>query len=226
MKGVFSSSPALAMVTLLACVSVLACANPEPEEQAHFPIMALHRDLSCSDCHQQANKLNDTPNSCDGCHENNRPAEHYQGNCRGCHSEDGWQYAVAEHSFLATDGGHLYLTCLSCHEADDFTTLDAACASCHADDSPPNHFGSSCEGCHTVDSWPDADFDHREFFPLPHEGVRECERCHVNPDDYAVFTCTDCHAHRRDRMDPEHRGINNYQYLSTACLGCHPRGDD
>ena len=43
--------------------------------------------------------------------------------------------------------------------------------------------------------------------------------------NFRQFECINCHEHNRTDMDDKHKEEQGYQYLSTACLGCHPRGD-
>jgi hypothetical protein len=203
---------------------VASCTVPTQPEAEHFPIIGLHEDLACGACH--VDTLKGAPNTCEGCHEKDRPADHYAGDCGECHSELGWEYAVVDHDqYLSLEGGHSPLLCSDCHDPDDYTTLDAACDSCHAADEPPNHFGPPCETCHDVYDWGDADFTH-PYFPIPHRGVDTCTECHP-ASNYNDFTCTDCHAHSQSEMDDEHQGeVNNYVYDSDACLNCHPNGQE
>ena len=64
------------------------------------------------------------------------------------------------------------------------------------------------------------------MFPLRGPHAVTCTSCHVNPASFAVFSCLDCHAHRRDEMDAKHRDVKNYAYDSAACYRCHPRGQE
>ena len=203
-----------------------SCGPPTVAEIEHFPLRGAHTSVTCSGCH--GDSLADaTPTTCGGCHEEDRPQGHYEGDCIDCHNELSWEGAVADHSFFPLDFGHDGLFCLDCHEDGTFEGLDSTCASCH--ERPQNHFAGACEGCHTIRTWDDAEFDHRDFFPTPHEGVSACNSCHpsATDGDYSTFTCTDCHAHRRGEMDDEHIGeVNGYVYDSLACLGCHPNGEE
>lgn len=209
---------------LVVLLLLAACrADRDATATAHFPIRGLHQALTCSDCHADG----PVQSTCASCHEGARPADHYTGDCAGCHSEDGWGYAVVDHTqYLPLDGGHAPLTCLDCHATDTFAGLDRRCASCHESDRPANHFAGGCEECHSVSGWGDAAVDHDEFFPLPHRGVDECGSCHLQAPDYGSFSCIDCHAHRRSEMDDEHldEGIPGYRWESESCLNCHPRG--
>jgi len=222
---------ALLLAALFACAMGLACVVPPGIDmfQEHFTLQGKHTELSCADCHGDV--LEAEPTACAGCHEGDRPAAHSGdrlGECGSCHSEAGWQYAVDDHSFLPLEFGHS-ITCDSCHaDLETFSGLEGAtCLSCHSDDTPrADHYpGQECSDCHNTVSWDDIQFDHDDFFPTPHEGVRECASCHVNDDNYQTFECIECHEHSQQRMDDEHRGeTNNYRWESQACLDCHPQG--
>jgi Zn finger protein HypA/HybF involved in hydrogenase expression len=120
---------------------------------------------------------------------------------------------------------HAEATCTDCHGTSSLDGLDSTCAQCHEAVRPAGHYTGDCGDCHSAAGWDDADFDHRDFFPTPHEGVRDCGDCHPVAGDRSVFTCTDCHAHQRADMEDEHRGeTSNFRYESGACLDCHPDG--
>jgi hypothetical protein len=44
----------------------------------------------------------------------------------------------------------------------------------------------------------------------------------VNPSNFAVFTCTGCHA--KPDMDSHHQGVRGYVYADASCYSCHPQG--
>ena len=45
----------------------------------------------------------------------------------------------------------------------------------------------------------------------------------LNPNDYSVFQCTNCHS--AAQTNGEHSGVRGYVYNSTNCYQCHPRGN-
>jgi hypothetical protein len=191
-----------------------------------FPLLGGHDQPECTTCHL-ADTFKGLDSSCMSCHEPDRPVAHYEGqDCVSCHNIFDWEDANIDHSFFPLEFSHAEPTCTECHLTNDYADADPACISCHAADEPRNHFGDDCASCHNIRDWEDADFNHNRFFPIPHEGVRECSSCHPNEQDYAQFTCTDCHAHRQGNMNGEHRGISGYRYDSYACLDCHPRGQE
>jgi len=213
----------------LTVLALAACVVPEQEEPwTHWPLRGMHTVVSCSGCHGEST-VDPQPVTCGGCHEDRRPsADHYPGrDCIDCHNEGGWGDAIEDHSFFPLEFGHSNVPCLDCHLEDDFAAAEPRCASCHA--RPENHFAGECEDCHNIQDWFDADFDHDQFFPTPHEGVSACGDCHPSAENgnYDTFTCTDCHAHRRADMDDEHLGeVSGYVYNSNACLDCHPNGEE
>ena len=104
--------------------------------------------------------------------------------------------------------------------------------SCHLGDynatNNPNHqaagFPTQCEQCHDTNGWGDGNFDHD--FPLQGNHNVSCNECHVNPGNFNVFSCIECHAHNKNSMDNEHDDVNGYTYNSNACYNCHPDGND
>ncbi|NOY57833.1 MAG: hypothetical protein GXO75_02735 [Calditrichaeota bacterium] len=74
-----------------------------------------------------------------------------------------------------------------------------------------------CQACHSTNSWKidvaKMRFHHeRTGFPLI--------------GAHAQVDCRNCHEHNKTKMDDEHREVRNYQYLSSACYNCHPRGSE
>ena len=113
------------------------------------------------------------------------------------------------------------MLCVSCHQADYNGTTN------------PGHqsagFPTDCASCHTTATWQGAKFDHDgPFFPIysgSHRGRwNSCSDCHTVVSDLRQFSCLTCHEHNKTEMDSKHRGRSGYQYVSTACLSCHPSG--
>jgi hypothetical protein len=162
---------------------------------------------------------------CSSCHESDRPSvDHYAGlDCATCHTPEGWEQVVVNHEFFPLVDAH-DLACKACHVGGTYGGLSPACASCHEDDRPPDHFlGVDCGSCHRPTTWGDASYDHT--FPVPHHEADACTDCHVNAPDYSVVSCFDaCHEHNRSETDDEHDEVRNYVYESSACIACHPTG--
>lgn len=212
---------------MLAAVVAVSCAVPGLPELSHFPLVASHRTVACADCHG-ATLATALPETCIGCHLDVRPQNHDTRDCGGCHQPTTWDDVVGVNHdvFLPLTGGHAPLACTDCHAPDTWEGLDAACESCHEPDRPSGHYAGACATCHNPSGWDDATFDHRPFFPVPHNGVRACASCHPEPAGTTSFTCIDCHEHNKPDTDRHHREVSRYRYTSEGCLSCHPRGDD
>jgi hypothetical protein len=126
--------------------------------------------------------------------------------------------------------------CSACHET-TYTGTPIDCYACHQvayeATTDPDHaaalFPTDCENCHTTAGWRPSSWDHdATYFPIysgAHRGRwNDCSTCHTVPADFRQFDCTVCHEHGESTMRDKHSGVNNYQWLSTACYTCHPRG--
>ena len=109
------------------------------------------------------------------------------------------------------------------------------CEQCHQQEydktTKPAHAGlypRRCVACHLNTGWSPSDNTHHDIlFPIRsgrHQGY-PCKDCHPAPKGPLAFTCIDCHAHNRAAMDGEHGGRSGYSWSSSACLNCHPRGE-
>ena len=206
-----------------------------------FLLLENAHALDCSACHEAAD-YKDLPGQsqrCASCHKPDRPKEHWTNDCGDCHIPTTWLDPSAYHDFLPLENAH-DLACESCHDTDDYSTLDGfsdACESCHEEVRPQGHFrptmcgySTDCMACHESTTWSGGELpSHRDCttFPKGHETANSCDDCHLAAPNYSTFSCLHCHAHRQSEMDSEHSGeTNNYRYESAACLDCHPRGDD
>jgi hypothetical protein len=134
-------------------------------------------------------------------------------------------------------GKHTTVACIACH-ASGFAGTPTDCYACHKSDydgtTDPVHsaanFPTTCQTCHNTSDWTNATWNHdAAYFPIysgSHQGRwTTCADCHVNQANFATFECINCHAHTQAQTDPHHTDVRNYQYLSTACYSCHPRGN-
>lgn len=131
--------------------------------------------------------------------------------CQDCHGTNFWVPATFDHEGLTQD-------CAACHLSDYEATTD------------PDHeaagFPIDCAACHNTRTWYGGSFDHD--FPInsgDHAGF-DCADCHIQPRNFAVFTCTQCHAHQKRDMDDEHEDERGYMYETMACYACHPDGKE
>jgi predicted CXXCH cytochrome family protein len=165
--------------------------------------------------------------------------------CTDCHTVDGpWSNASFDHvtasGGFALIGKHDLIACTKCHDPTAGAALfeaqgDSDCFACHEDRWLVAHgqgggTPTTCENCHTRNTWTEITFDHdSQFFPIysgKHRGKwGSCSECHTIPSDFSVFNCLTCHAHNKTKMDDKHRGENGYEYTSSGCLDCHPRGN-
>ena len=210
-----------------------------------FELRGIHITIQCNACHIN-NQLTGLPRECYGCHETDfmsvSDPSHIENNfdhdCSLCHSTMAWTPAEFDHNetnFPLT-GSHLTLNCSACH-GNGYANTPLECFACHEADynntNDPNHmtagFPASCEDCHNTNDWNQTTWDHdTQYFPI-YSGAHQdtwntCADCHVNASDYALFECIFCHEHSQVLMDEKHREENNYNYISSACYECHPRG--
>lgn len=209
-----------------------------------FPLTGKHTTVACVVCHPTS--YAGTSTDCYTCHqtayqnslEPNHTLANFGHDCITCHTTNGWTPSSFNHSStgFALTGAHIGKACSACH-ATSYTGTLSDCYSCHQSNydatANPNHlaahFPITCQTCHTTTGWTPSTWNHDAlFFPIysgAHNGQwSSCATCHVSPADYAVFDCFACHAHDQSVMDPKHSQVTNYQYLSTACYACHPRG--
>lgn len=209
-----------------------------------FALTGAHVTASCVSCH--ATTYAGTPTDCYSCHQTayeqvpdpNHVTGNFDHDCAICHSTTAWSPSSFNHNATAfpLTGRHLTATCISCH-ATGYTGTPTACYACHRSayesTTNPSHtaagFPTDCQTCHTTSGWTPANWDHDgQYFPI-YSGVHSvvwnvCADCHVNPASFLVFECINCHQHNKTDTDANHTQVQNYQYLSTACYSCHPRG--
>jgi hypothetical protein len=211
--------------------------------KTRFPLTGAHVSLTCSTCHingQYAGLSSD----CVSCHlkdfnattNPNHVAAGFPQTCATCHSTTQWKGAIFDHSktgFQLT-GAHTSVACSSCHVGGRFPGTPTDCYTCHRSEyetvTNPNHlsagFPKTCDTCHTTTRWSGAQFNHK--FPIysgSHQGKwTTCNDCHTNSQNYAIFSCINCHAHVQTQMDSKHQGVRNYVYNSQNCYSCHPSG--
>ncbi|MEB3323394.1 MAG: cytochrome c3 family protein, partial [Synechococcaceae cyanobacterium] len=215
-------------------------------EHTSFPLTGAHGGLDCTACHGDAVYAGRDA-TCFACHQAdyaattspNHSAAGFPTDCSQCHGTTSFLGATFAHTTFPLTGGHTGLDCVSCHGNGVYNGLTNDCVFCHQNDydatTNPRHgtagFGTDCASCHDTTSWNGATFDHdANFFPIyssTHRGKwNDCSDCHANPSNYSAFSCFNCHAHDRTRMDSKHGGVSGYRYDSFACYDCHPTGND
>jgi len=219
------------------------------EASGGWPLVEIHATVRCSGCHQIPGMEPlfpaQSPDDCVACHQDDYDREHGTGfptTCTDCHGQTTWDDAEFDHG---AEGGfpllgrHAALPCTACHQVPGYALLFPTpassddCVACHQADYDREHGGdgypTTCALCHGVDDW-DADFRHdSQFFPIfsgSHAGRwSDCTECHVVPNDFTTFSCTDCHEHNPTDTDADHREVQGYVYESAGCYSCHPTGN-
>ena len=184
--------------------------------------------------------------ACSDCHEDPHAGE-MGARCSSCHTATGW-YELERAGFERTFdhattgfelvGRHARVACRSCHtsRSDESIRLtfqravgsyrppDAEdCNSCHVDIHRDAFDASSCDDCHTQESWQPVSFDierhnvEADFMLTGAHVATPCRACHSDAEAFRFesFECTACHA-----ADDPHGS----QFGDTACTACH--GDD
>ncbi len=213
--------------------------------QAGFPLTGAHAGLSCDQCHRNFTFTGSSA-ACVDCHQRdydatsdpNHATAGLPTDCAACHGTTSWEGAHFDHNQtgFSLTGAHATLTCAQCHQSGSFSGGTVACVDCHQQDydgtTNPSHVAAGiptdCVACHGTVTWDGARFDHdATWFPIysgRHRGRwNSCSDCHTVADNFAQFTCTQCHS--QARMDEHHRGVAGYGPTPSDCLRCHPQGN-
>ena len=220
--------------------------KPATVNHDFFPLTQGHNIQDCTECHTTAN-YSDTSSDCVTCHQDNYNATSnpnhsnvgYSTDCASCHTTNpGWKPATVSHDFFPLTQGHNIQDCTECHTTANYSDTSSDCVTCHQNDynntNDPNHqaanFPTDCVACHTTrPGWKPATFDHDgQYFPI-YSGKHKdewnaCTDCHTNANSYSDFSCFKCH--KKSETDKDHKGVNSYTYVSSACYQCHPDGKD
>jgi len=218
------------------CVICHTMAGWKPSTFDHsttdFALEGGHLSVSCASCHVEG-RYGGTPSDCWSCHETDygEAPDHvsagFPTECVVCHTVEGWKPATFDHSTTGfiLEGGHVSVSCLSCHVEGQYGGTPSDCWSCHETDyvEAPDHesagFPTECMVCHTVAGWKPSTFDHSTTdFPLEggHVSV-SCSSCHVE-GQYAgtPSDCWSCHESDYQGVEtPDHTGF------SQICVECH-----
>ena len=214
-----------------------------------FALTGMHISPSptpCVSCHVGNNyTLTAASTACYGCHITawqstatlggavpNHVAASFPQDCSLCHTTSTWLGSVFNHNatIFPLTGFHATaaVTCAMCHVNNNYTTLPTDCYGCHAaaynTTTNPAHaaagFPTTCATCHTTAAWTGATFNHT-YFPLNHGNANGvCATCHINPANYLVFQCTQCHG-GGNAANFNHPNVGGYVYNSVNCYQCH-----
>jgi hypothetical protein len=203
--------------------------------QTKFPLRGMHKGVGCRQCHTDLVFTN-ASTTCADCHADIHRRQ-FGASCENCHNVRGWRVSVQniqQHfNRFPLVGAHALLQCDSCHKnaaVGQFQGLSTDCLSCHAAQfqqaANPNHaasgFPTSCQECHSMDTWFGAKFDHLRFAGFALTGMHaslDCTACHVGGRFKGTpVDCLGCHA--KDwaiTSNPNHITAG----FPTSCATCH-----
>jgi len=209
--------------------------------KTRYALRGMHEKVQCTQCHVKP-IFADVGKNCQDCH-----ADIHQRkmgtDCAQCHSVLGWNNAVQQvkdhQNRFPLFGAHAAVQCEDCHKGaavGQFQGLSTACASCHLQDfqktTNPNHvsakFATTCDSCHTFDSWLGAKFDHSTTGFLLTNGHANvaCAACHINNNYNLTTAPTDCgnsgcHLTTwQQTSNPVHSSAGA-AFGVANCAGCH-----
>ncbi len=185
-----------------------------------FALTGGHQTAQCVECHTADKKYYEATSTCISCHKEDDSHQGEMGeNCSDCHTTNNWQEVKFNHNQtnFPLRGGHMDVTCNSCHPDVRYNQTPTPCISCHINnDDHEGRFGTDCATCHTEERWKPITFDHGQHSKFTLKGKHEtidCEACHTStsPEQVVPTACVDCHL----SIDI-HRGQNG-----TDCAACH-----
>jgi len=197
-------------------------------DHASFPLTGAHVPLTCQQCHTSGTYAS-LPSNCINCHQTDyvaapsHTASNFSQNCVTCHTTQAWTIATFDHGFFPLTGTHTAVDCVACHTSGVYQTIPGSCIDCHqADyDLAPSHaangFPSTCDDCHSNNTWTGATFDHSTF-PITGAHVPlGCQECHTSGTFGTIpSNCVDCHLDDFTTA-PGHVSGN----LPQTCETCH-----
>jgi hypothetical protein len=201
----------------------------------------MHEKVKCLECHVKP-VFTDVSKNCADCHADIHRRK-FGADCAQCHTVLGWQVSVQQikdhQNRFPLLGAHAAVQCDACHKSaavGQFEGLSTACVSCHLADyqktTNPNHiavkFSTSCEGCHSFDTWLNAKFDHSTtgfLLTAGHANVL-CASCHINNNynlQIAPTACgtSGCHLTTwQQTNNPVHSSAGPL-FAASNCANCH-----
>jgi len=201
-----------------------------------YPLRGMHIKVGCTQCHTNLVFTN-VGTRCSDCHADIHRGQ-FGTNCEQCHTVKGWQsqtQQLREHdNRFPLLGAHAMLQCADCHKGEavgQFAGLSTQCLSCHTSDyqnaTNPSHtqfnFPTTCETCHSADSWFGAKFDHLKYTGYALTGAHatlECTACHVGGKYQGTpVDCYSCHTKDyNSTTNPPHAAAG---FSPTICATCH-----
>jgi hypothetical protein len=202
--------------------------------QTRFPLRGMHTGVACTQCHTKP-VFSNVGQKCADCHADIHKRQ-FGAACEQCHTVKGWQVSIQQikqhQNRFPLMGAHAALDCTACHTSaavGQFQGLSTQCYSCHAKDfqtAQPGHvasgFPTTCENCHSMNSWLGAKFDHLSATGFALTGAHatlDCTACHAGGKFKGTpATCSGCHLPDFQKTtNPNHVAGN----FPQACQTCH-----
>lgn len=216
--------------------------------RTNFALTGAHAEISCFSCHSE--QYTGTPAFCQSCHQQDyntsinpsHTALQLPSDCQSCHTTNlDWQPARFDihDQYYPLTGAHSLIknNCATCHNG-NYTTTANTCIGCHQDEynataNPSHsaaHFPTECKECHSETAWKPSTFNHDGLYFPVYTGKHankwsSCLDCHIDQNNFSVFSCITCHEHNKTETDNEHNEVSGYAYESSACYACHPKGE-
>ena len=209
--------------------------------KTNFKLVDKHLNLKCKDCHKTTVTAALKYQKCSDCHtdyhEQQFRKKGISPDCADCHTTKGFvgsNYTIEKHqaSSFPLKGAHEATPCFACHKKQEkwsFRNIGINCIDCHKDAhetvlDKKYYEGSSCENCHSSNSWTGVTFDHKATgFDLTGAHLKQnCRSCHFKADSFGTIVqqfsslsgnCSDCHTDNHN-LQFQVAGV-------TDCKRCH-----
>ncbi len=192
-----------------------------------YPLDGAHVDVSCVSCHGEGDSRRLTgvaSGSCLDCHADDDPHEGRidAATCTDCHVTAAWAEVGFDHAVWPLEGEHPGAACADCHRDAAYRGAETACASCHEEDTPADHYEGDCATCHQPTGWADATFGElgHDATGFPLDGA------------HGSLICADCHAGRSPKAAAGPEGVGCHgaddphrNLLGDGCVDCHRQDD-
>ena len=201
------------------------------QTKTRYPLTGAHKKSECTSCHTQRNdkgqikQFGPIPvNGCESCHQDPHPRGIFSGfSCADCHVTQSFK-KTSQFNHRKTGwplkGAHTRQDCLECHSWRQWKPPSSECVECHEDVHDGQFVGSSCQDCHSQQSFSKIHFNHDTQSQFPLEGKHQrvqCQKCHPNGQYKPLpMECEDCHQDKNPHGDT---------FGDASCAKCHsPKG--
>jgi hypothetical protein len=206
-----------------------------------YPLRGMHEKVNCTQCHVKP-VFTDVSKNCADCHADIHRRK-FGADCAQCHTPLGWQVSITQiknhQNRLPLFGAHAAIQCDACHKSaavGRFEGLSTDCVSCHLTEykktKNPVHaapaFPTTCQSCHSFDTWLSAKFDHSSTGFLLTDGHASvpCASCHINNNYNLKIAPTDCgnsgcHFTRWQQTSNPVHSTAGPAFAPAMCANCH-----